>query len=436
LTIRRSIRSLMRTVERTGRKRRYYLPTSWFDEAARKARTLKALLSGEENASAYLKLRSKRQEFKQLRDEIASKKQESEQEKGQIDDIKDELATIKQETKQIKNERRTAEGPAEKSEYEERKKRIKRERSRLREELRARKEDRRSEKIVHKKMKKGAQQEIFQLERERRAAHEQWAVTGALPDFVVIGGKKCGTTFLYHLLGQHPLVQPAASKELHFFDALFDEGTEWYRQCFPAPRWEDGRRTITGEASPYIAHRHAPERMAQIVPQVRLIALLRDPVERAYSDYQMVARKDREHKTFEEAIGLQEPAEAGKSRPLGKDGQNSEGEDRAVIDEDSEYLSRGVYVDQLLRWSEFFPREQILVLKSEDFFERPQDTLKVVLDFLELPEWEPEASGLQNKRNAGTYGQGMDPATRLRLEEYFEPHNRRLYDFLGVGFGW
>ena len=430
MTIRRTIRSLMRTVERTGRKRRYCLPNSWFDEAARKAQKLKALVSGEENASAYLKLRNKRQEFKQLRDEIASKKQESQQEKGEIEDIRDELATIKQETRLIKKELRSADDPAEKSEYEERKKRIQRERSRLREELRARKEGKRSEKIVHKKMKKGAQQEIFRLERERRAAHEQWAVTGALPDFVVIGGKKCGTTFLYHLLTQHPLVQSAASKELHFFDALFDEGTEWYRQCFPAPRWENGRRTITGEASPYIAHRSAPERMAQVVPQVRLIALLRDPVERAYSDYQMVARKDREHKTFEEAIGLREPADAEKAWP------HPEGEDHAVLDEGSEYLSRSVYVDQLLRWSMFFPSDQMLVLKSEDFFENPEEILKVVFEFLGLPEWEPADEVIGDKRNAGNYERGMDPATRRRLEEYFEPHNKRLYDLLGVDFDW
>jgi hypothetical protein len=289
---------------------------------------------------------------------------------------------------------------------------------------------------VHKKMKKGAQQEIFQLEKQRRAAKEQWTVTGALPDFVIIGGKKCGTTFLYHLLGQHPLIQPAASKELHFFDALFEEGVEWYRQCFPAPRWEEGRKTVTGEASPYIANRLAPERMAQVVPEVRLIALLRNPVERAYSDYQMVARKDREHQTFEEAIGPQDPAEAGKTRPLGKEGETSEDEDRAVLNEDSEYLSRGEYIDQLLRWTEFFDREQMLVLKSEDFFDNPQGTLKSVLKFLDLPEWEPETSELENKRNAGRYEGEIDPATRRRLEEYFEPYNNRLYDFLGTDFGW
>ena len=100
------------------------------------------------------------------------------------------------------------------------------------------------------------------------------------------------------------------------------------------------------------------------------------------------------------------------------------------------YLSRGIYVDQLLRWSEFFPRDQILVLKSEDFFENPQDTLKVVFEFLSLPEWEPADEEIGGKRNEGRYEQEMDPSTRRRLGEYFEPHNRRLYDLLGVDFGW
>ena len=226
MTIRRSIRSLMRTEERIEHKGRCYLPIGRFDEAARKARRLKALLSGEENASAYLKLRSKRHEFRQLRDEIASKKQESAQVQDEIEDIKDELAALKQEAKEIKNELRTAEDPAKISQYEERNERIQREMSRLRKELRAKREDKRAEKIVHKKMKKGAQQEIFQLEKARRAAHSQWTETGALPDFAIIGGKKCGTTFLYHLLGQHPLVEPAASKELHFFDALIEKAVE------------------------------------------------------------------------------------------------------------------------------------------------------------------------------------------------------------------
>jgi hypothetical protein len=94
-------------------------------------------------------------------------------------------------------------------------------------------------------------------------------------------------------------------------------------------------------------------------------------------------------------------------------------------------------VDQLLRWMKYFPKEQMLVLKSEDFFEDPAETLEVVLDYLELPRWKlPEEVLERGKRNAGNYEQEMDPSTRRRLEAYFEPHNRRLYDLLGADFGW
>ena len=449
MTIRRGVRSLMQTVQRAGRKRRLYLPDSWFDKAADKTRDLKGFLS-ERDASVFFKLRSKRQEFRQIKKEIESKRRESQRIQVEIEKLKAQIESKKQESKTIKKKLRTADDPAQISAYKENRERVQRERARLKAELRALNDTEREEKLGRKKRKKATQQEIFRLERERRAstkgqAHEASADrrtvqpaqgelgTGALPDFVVIGAKKSGTTYLYHLLSRHPLVEPAAAKELHFFDALFDEGVEWYRRFFPVPRWEDGRRTITGEASPYMAHRYAPGRMAEVIPEARLVALLRNPVERAYSDYQMVARKDREHKTFEEAIGLKGE---GRARLSGGGSGTPGAGDRVGLDERSEYLSRGVYVDQLERWTEFFDKEQLLVLKSEDFFEDPAGTLKTVLSFLGLPEWEPEAQALRYKRNAGHYEEGMDPATRQRLEEYFEPHNKRLYEFLGVDLGW
>jgi hypothetical protein len=100
-------------------------------------------------------------------------------------------------------------------------------------------------------------------------------------------------------------------------------------------------------------------------------------------------------------------------------------------------VAKSIYVDQLLRWSKFFPKEQMLVLKSEDFFEHPQETLRRVFGFLDLPNWERESSQIAPKqRNKGRYDEKMDPATRRRLEEYFEPHNQRLYDYLGRDLGW
>jgi hypothetical protein len=282
--------------------------------------------------------------------------------------------------------------------------------------------------IEYKQRKKSIQQEIFGLENDLRCAAEarsngdpngrqapqeaSESATGAMPDFLIIGAKKCGTTFLYDLLSRHPYVEPAAKKELHYFDILYkEEGIDWYRRCFPRPKWKDGRRIITGEATPYLGNPRAPERVAQVLPQARLITLLRDPIQRAYSDYQQVRRKGREPLAFEEAI----EAEKRQTRSI------------------RGYLSRDVYVDYLLWWSSFFAEDQMLVLKSEDFFERTQETLERALDFLDLPRWEAEAT---EKRNKGEYETQMAPATRQRLEEYFEPHNERLYKHLGVDFEW
>jgi hypothetical protein len=234
---------------------------------------------------------------------------------------------------------------------------------------------------------------------------------GSLPDFVIIGAQKGGTSFLYYLLTRHPLVEPAARKELHFFDQpeLFDNGAEWYRRCFPRLGSKDGQRSITGEATPYyLFDPPVAKRMAEIVPNARLIALLRNPIDRAYSHYQMQVKRGTEPRTFEEAIEQQH----------------------------SSYVSRGVYVDQLLRWFEFFGKEQMLIIKSEDFFERPVETLKIVLTFLDLPDWQPEPSELQQRRHTGAYRQKMDPSTRRRLEAYFEPYNQRLYECLDADFGW
>jgi hypothetical protein len=304
--------------------------------------------------------------------------------------LEEEIQSKRQELVQLKNRLHAARGEAERAEYQRRTKR--------------------------------AQVKLSQLRRELQGGGEP--ETGALPDFVVIGAAKSGTTFFYHLLSQHPHVQPAVVKEPHYFNILFEDGTEWYRRCFPEPRWKDGRKTITGEASPgYIWHPLAPERMAELIPQARLIALLRSPVDRIYSDYHQRVKNGRAIRPFSKAI------QAAFDDPL-----------------DRKHLSKSIYVDHLRRWSEYFPKEQMLVLKSEDFFERPVETIKLALHFLDLPEWEPETLEFRNKRaedkyarrklNKGGYGQRMDPATRRRLEEYFEPHNQRLYDYLGVDFQW
>jgi hypothetical protein len=303
----------------------------------------------------------------------------------------------------------------------------KRELSQLRKELNAAKLGARNlERLELMKRSRKKRLELLLLKSELRAAKERRAKdvqdgrtvprvaggseVGALPDFVVIGPERSGTSFFYRLLAQHPHVQPAAKKELHFFDLLFDEGIEWYRRWFPAPRLMDGRRTITGEATPtYIFHSLVPERIAKVIPQARLVALLRNPVDRTYSAYHHRARNRGESRSFEEVI------------------------EADLADGAVGLLSEGTYVDHLVRWSEFLGKEQLLVLKSENLFEHTLETLRLVFAFLDLPYWEPDEAWGSGKQ--GRYEE-MDPVTRSRLEEYFEPHNRRLYEYLGVDLGW
>ena len=256
------------------------------------------------------------------------------------------------------------------------------------------------------------------LRRQKIAAAQRRETEGPLPDFVVLGTQKGGTSFFYRLLTEHPLVRGAVAKELHFFDNKFAEGVGWYRRCFSEGERVDGRRTITGEASPsYLFDPRVPERMTRIVPEARLIALLRNPVDRAYSHYQMEVRRGREARSFEVATE--------------EEMTSAEGEENAV-DVRYAYLTRGLYAEQLERFSFFANRDRLLVFKSEDLFTSRLEVLERVSTFLGLPSFE---STLVPPAGGAPY-EPMDPGTRRRLEGYFAPHNERLYDLLGTDFGW
>ncbi len=265
------------------------------------------------------------------------------------------------------------------------------------------------------------------------ALKENYVERGALPDFLIIGAEKAGTTFLYWQLCKHPYVERAAEKELHYFDSSkwVNRDVGWYRSQFPPPAWRDGQKVVTGEASPYyLFHPASPRRASGTVPNVMLIALLRNPVDRAYSAYNHKVSIGEEPLSFEEALAEEENRTAGELEKMLSD-ENYYSRNIRV----HAYRSRGIYVDQLQRWHKHFAPDQLLVLRSEDLFADPIATEKVVHEFLDLPKFETNITSITKKRNRRTY-QPMAPATRQRLEEFFEPHNRRLYEYLGVDFGW
>jgi hypothetical protein len=158
-----------------------------------------------------------------------------------------------------------------------------------------------------------------------------------------------------------------------------------------------------------------------------LIALLRNPVDRAHSFYHQQFKRGIETLAFEEAVEREEERLWGElEKMVSDDGYFS------FNRQNYSYLARGIYVDQLKNWAGLFPKEQLLVLSSERLFADPHGFFERVHQFLGLPGWEPNG---YEKRHVGTYSQ-MDAETRERLVEYFRPHNRRLYDFLGVDLDW
>jgi hypothetical protein len=255
-----------------------------------------------------------------------------------------------------------------------------------------------------------------------------------LPDFLVIGAMKCGSTSIYDSVKLHPQIIPGYKKAAHYFDLNYPEGERWYRAHFPLQSEKNGNDNrssslrLSGESSPYyIFHPLAAERAAQLVPNARLIALLRNPTSRAYSHYQHMLRTGRETLSFEDALDKEPERLSGVEQKIIADPTFPMAAHRNFS-----YVGRGMYADQLERWFKVFPRQQFLILRSEDFFKDPAQACQQIYHFLELPEWDP---GSYDNSNPGKYDP-MNPETRQRLDALFRPHNQRLYNMLGVDFGW
>ena len=244
-----------------------------------------------------------------------------------------------------------------------------------------------------------------------------------LPDFLILGAQKAGTTALYAYLRWHPEITGPSFKEVSFFDRHYVRGERWYRAHLPARP-----RGIVGEASPsYLFHPLAPERVARMLPDARLIALLRNPVDRAFSHYQHEVALGRESLSFEEAIDRED--------------ERMRGEVERMLADPSyfshawwnfTYLARGRYAEQLERWFASFPQEQLLVLLTDELAADTGATYRRVLDFLRVDASELESYPRIFERE---YDQ-MGPETRIRLEEHFAEPNRRLASLLGRELPW
>lgn len=259
-----------------------------------------------------------------------------------------------------------------------------------------------------------------------RRAELRWRMgqPRALPDAVVLGAMKSGTSSLHHYLVQQPGVIEPLRKEVHYFDLNFARGEAWYRAHFG----RDGEPGLNLDSSPYyLFHPAVPQRLHAVLPGAKLVALLRDPVRRAYSHYWHERDKGRETLSFEDAVAAEAERLGDAQRRLA-DGTLEHSRDHQHFS----YLARGRYAEQLDRWFAVFPRAQLLVLRFEDLARDPLGVLNVTLDFLGLPR--AEAVSLE-ARNTRRYP-AMAQATAAQLQEYFEPHNRRLEALLDRPMGW
>lgn len=254
-----------------------------------------------------------------------------------------------------------------------------------------------------------------------------------LPDFIIIGAQKGGTTSLFDYLSQHPCLIPSSVKEVHYFDGgltpgldKYARGLKWYRSHFPLQD-KLSCSNLTYEASPlYAFHPVVPGRIAKILPDIKLIFLLRDPVERAISHYFHEQRKGREKLPIIDAMLAEEER-------LQYVEQHSDYNSMGFLH--FSYKSRGIYHEQIGRYWNHFSKEQLLVLESEQLFSDPMPTVAKVLDFIgvsrqHLAKWK------WNPKNVGNNRTKVDGEVYGYLQNFFAPHNEILFDLIGENYGW
>ena len=238
-----------------------------------------------------------------------------------------------------------------------------------------------------------------------------------LPDFLGLGTQKGGTTTLHRLLGEHPEVFLPACKEVHFFDQNYSEGEAWYRNHFTNAQPQQ----VCGEITPfYLFHPAVPGRIHALLPKVRMVVLLRDPLERTISQL-FHARK----RGFEPL----NPAAALAAEP-----ERLQSGDPVSLQKHS-YLSRSRYLEQLDRYEALFPREQLLILRSEDLFTQPEQIWQELLRFLKLKPipW----PGALPRANAGDgQGDALDPELRQQLRQQLAETVAGVRSRYGITWDW
>jgi len=276
----------------------------------------------------------------------------------------------------------------------------------------------------------------------RRAAHSISVGTGRLtrrarmlPGFLIVGAQRGGTTSMYRTMDQHPAILKAVlHKGVHYFDTGYDHGLGWYQGHFPLlaraalTRRATGDVPLTFESSPYyMFHPLAAERISRDLPGVKLLVLVRDPVERAYSAHAHELARGFETEPFERALELEDQRLAGEAdRIVAEPGYLSYSHQHHA------YLTRGIYADQLERLDKLVGRDRVHVVDSGRFFTDPEPVYDGVLEFLGLRRHGYPVFERHNARPRAP----MPETLRTTLNQHFAAADERLTRWLGQPPSW
>ncbi|MGF1618756.1 MAG: sulfotransferase [Acidimicrobiia bacterium] len=268
-----------------------------------------------------------------------------------------------------------------------------------------------------------------------RALTARWRV---VPDFVIIGCQRGGTSSLYRYLGLHPDISASLRKETEYFTAKFPEGEAWYRAHFPLALRHRlaaaiGKRRLSFEATPdYLVDPRAPARCHALLPGARIVVMLREPGERALSQFHHNVRLGLETETFDRAIELEESRISADRAEMAENPSTS-----ATAFRRFSYLTRGDYAEQLQRWFDLYPRDRFLIVESEEFFSDPDRVLGKVLEFVGVRQWSPPEFRNYSYPERDAVGHEEVPAALSGvLDERFNQSNKNLRELIDTDLGW
>ena len=263
-----------------------------------------------------------------------------------------------------------------------------------------------------------------------------FAITGfirVIPDFLVIGAKRCGTTSLYQHLSEHPCISGSPHDNIGFFNENYHLGINWYKSLFPTVFYKKKMESKNKQClffdvtSTYMEEELTAKNVYEVNPNQKIIVILRNPVDRAYSHYHVNVKEKSEKRSFEDAV-FEEMNRIKSERII----QNKNKNLRVFTPNNIHYLKKGFYALQLKSWFKIFPREQILVLSTEEFQEDQNLIYKKIFDFLNIPNMKIKSI---EKMEKGNYIP-MKHDTRNLLLDYFRQCNHELFELINSEFDW